>query len=229
MIKPSRRTLRRTASLRRLLRRVVPPLAVLALVVTLLGRAFLPYSSPVRSAFRFNADKFAYYMRGTGPPRDAWLERRPDRLPFPLNASAPGGDVAITIKSSYGTRDRLRPQLEALGLVSKQWVYAQNAKKMDATVRDDLFVVVADWAPPEGQRFDGIEIYDGVARTVDQLSPRLHNSPRLVKYRNLQAAIAAGHDEQALTYAYSFGWELDPEKVRRGGASRGLRVCAGPH
>jgi hypothetical protein len=221
MIISTRKALRRSASIRRILRRVLPPLLVLTIVLTILLRTFLPFSSPIRSTFRFNADKFAYYMRGAGPGRDAWLTQNNDpatgRPPHPLNESAPGGDIGISIKTGYSTCERLRPQLEALGLVSKQWVTsntgrAKSTRRLESTAKEESFIVVSDFAPPEGEKFEGIEMHNGVALTLEQMSPRLENHPRVVKYRNLAGAIEQGYDEQALSYSYAFGWELDPEK-----------------
>lgn len=155
---------------------------------------FLPYDNAFRSFVRFTTHKAFWFV--LAPYNDeSWL------LEPPLFPTKFDTDIALIIKTGYGTQERVFAQLEALGL------------KADGT-DNDRFLVVADFAAHHRQDGRDFEIHDMLAAAV------AHNAiagqgaaDRVKKYTDLNAVIKEGKTEKAKKFAKEIGWELDAMKV----------------
>ncbi|KAK2604264.1 hypothetical protein N8I77_007208 [Diaporthe amygdali] len=168
-------------------------LTSVALVILLLW-AILPYDNALRLSARFNTHRLVAFLRG--PLRnERWLYEPPA---FPLDWSR---DVAIILKTGYGTQERALAWIEAL----------------PTGISPENVIIVGDFgielATRDGAR-SGLKVHDVIARFVDERLAVHEDAryPRLEKYMNLKAAISAGEDELARDYSSSFGWELDAMK-----------------
>lgn len=154
--------------------------------------ATLPNDSAARSSLRLNSYKLTEYF--FGPLRsDRWLYEDPQ---FPLNWSR---DVAIVLKTGFGTQERARAWLEALPVgISPEsvTVVADFESLMVAKVHN-----VAPWA------FEIHNVVEGVVQNYGL------DSPRGAKYRTLAGTVAAGESVLARNLSSSIGWELDAMKV----------------
>lgn len=178
----------------------MPPRRWRALILTplllLLLYSLLPYDHPLRLSVRFNLGA-AVATLPTPFPNRWWLADKPA---FPVSLRH---EVAVVIKSGYGTQDRIAP-----------WLQAHEAAELDG------LLLVGDFSTPPGQpyRYRGqpIPVHDIVARFVQSGSLPVHFAhPRLFKYANLTVALARGDADTARDFARTFGWELDALKVRR--------------
>lgn len=165
-----------------------------ALVILFLW-ATLPYDNALRSSARFNIHRLMTFLRG--PLRnERWLY---EPAPFPLDWSR---DVAIILKTGYGTHERALAWIEAL----------------PGGINPENVIIVGDFDAQLATRTgaqSGLKIHNVVERIVDE-GPMVCGGarcPRADKYLNLKAAVSAGEDGLARTYSSSFGWELDAMKV----------------
>ncbi|KAE8364999.1 hypothetical protein BDV27DRAFT_127518 [Aspergillus caelatus] len=179
------------------------PMRVLLYLVALvlLLCIVLPYDHPIRLSARFNVKAFGAaftsYLGGRW-----WFS---ERSTFPVVLS---DDVAVLMKSGFGTKDRIAAWLEA---------HEQD--------RFNNLLLVGDFATPSGQLFSyngrRLPVFDLVAWMLEKgyLSAELAH-PRLMKHSNLSAAISNGDTEIAKELSKSFGWELDALKF-----ISGLELC----
>lgn len=156
--------------------------------------ATLPNDSAARLSLRFNTQRLAGFL--TGPLRsDRWLYEDPA---FPVDWSQ---DVAIILKTGFGTQERAKAWLEALpvGISPGSVVVVGDFESHLVAKVQDLYPMAFD-------------IHNAVADVV-----RNHGltSPRGAKYRTLVATVAAGEYDLARNLSSSFGWELDAVKVGR--------------
>lgn len=181
------RRLRRSLLSLRLLTSVV--------LVVLFLWATLPYDNTVRLSARFNTHRLVAFLRG--PLRnERWLYEPP---PFQVDWSR---EVAIILKTGYGTQERALAWFEAL----------------PTAISPENVIVVGDFdaeLPTRDGARSGLKVQDVIARIADErLAAREDaRSPRVEKYMNLKAAVSAGEDGLARNYSSSFGWELDAMKV----------------
>lgn len=166
-----------------------------AALVTLFLWVTLPYDNALRSSVRFNTHRLVTFLRG--PLRnERWLYDPPS---FPVDWSR---DVAIILKTGYGTHERALAWIEAL----------------PSGINPEHVIIVGDFdaqlATRSGPR-SGLKVHDVIARIMDEKIMVCGGArcPRAEKYMNLKAAVSAGEDELARNYSSSFGWELDAMKV----------------
>jgi hypothetical protein len=148
------------------------------------------------SSARFNTHRLVTFLRG--PLRNEhWLYEPPA---FPVDWPR---DVAIILKTGYGTQERALAWVEAL----------------PTGVSPENVIIVGDFkaelATSSGRQ-SGLKVHDVIARIMDEKLVACEGArcPRAEKYMNLKAAVSAGEDELARNYSGSFGWELDAMKVR---------------
>ncbi|KAF3770483.1 hypothetical protein M406DRAFT_248906 [Cryphonectria parasitica EP155] len=184
---------------RRRLRRSLFTLRLLfsAAVVLVLLYTTLAYDNPIRLSLQFNTQRAGRFI--TGPLRnDRWLYERPR---FPLDWAT---DVAIILKTGYGTQERALAWLQALPTgISLDSVLVVGDFASEMTVRHD---------PPVGLRIH--DVVSGALQSRDSMMGKeedMHPA-RAEKYRLLAAAIAAGEDALARNLSGTFGWELDAMK-----------------
>lgn len=172
----------------------------LSLCIIFLSLTTLPYDNPVRLSFRFNFNILSSFALPPSPVSDdLWLFR--SRAAFPLNT--PSDDIAVIVKSGYGTRDRIAAWLEA-----HKDMHLSN------------LLVVADLSTKflgSHYRYDDREmpVYNMIAWMLERrvLPLRSSRHPRLRKYSRLVNAITSGRTDVAQDLCRSFGWELDAMKV----------------
>lgn len=183
----------RVGSLRRL---ALMGLAV-PVLLTITFWLFLPYDNHLILFIRFWSQKLGIFMHK--PFRDdSWLFEPPK---FPVDLSS---DVALIIKTGYGTQARVPAQLDALGLTGRE-------------TGAEAVLIIGDFTkPPTQDRGDGRDyvIHDMIAAALDSAALGASaNSERLDKYRSLAAAIQGNRDGEAREISKSVGWELDAMKV----------------
>lgn len=166
------------------------------LILTLLYTS-LPYDNAIRLSLRLNRQKVIAFL--FGPLRsDRWIYEDPV---FPVDWSQ---DVAIILKTGYGTQERATAWLDALS----NGINPENV----VTVGDFASNLRARGSVTPGWKVHDVvsEMFGGQDNTFTQQDL---SSPRAGKYRTLGATIAAGEDELARNLSGSFGWELDAMKV----------------
>ncbi|KAH8886509.1 hypothetical protein GQ53DRAFT_657752 [Thozetella sp. PMI_491] len=171
-------------------RRLVP----LAFLFLFLAYHALPY----HSHHRLRVHLYFYVPLQRALTGDKLLSRAP---PYPIDLAE---DVALIIKSGYGTKDRLQGTLQFL---SEGGPHFNN------------ITLTADFATQPGKHYsyNGVDlpVHDVVRMTIDNASERPTDKsapPRLEKYARLQEAISKGDDELARSLSAEFGWELDAMK-----------------
>lgn len=115
-------------------------------------------------------------------------------------------DVAIILKTGYGTKERAVAWLEAMP------VGIDPASIL--VVGDSDFELELELG---GEIPQVVKVHDVVGEVLED-KPCLQSRyktpcPRVEKYRRLMVAISAGKDELAGNLSSSFGWELDAVKV----------------
>ncbi|PLB55921.1 hypothetical protein P170DRAFT_52950 [Aspergillus steynii IBT 23096] len=158
--------------------------------------SLLPYDHPVRLSVRFNLNAAAAAVPTPFPDR-WWLADHHAAFPVTLR-----DEVAVVVKSGYGTQGRIAP-----------WLQAHEAADLDN------LLLVGDFSTPPGDPYSyhgqPVQVHDIVARMLHNSSlPANFAHPRLSKYANLTGAIASGDADTARDLSRSFGWELDALKVR---------------
>ncbi|ROV88267.1 hypothetical protein VSDG_09048 [Cytospora chrysosperma] len=171
-------------------------LMVAITLASLFLMATLPYDNFVRLSIRFNIHRILSVV--TEPfLSERWLYEAPE---FPVDWPH---DVAIILKTGYGTMERAVAWFEALPM----------------GINPESILVVGDFdfeLKLGGEVPLSVKVHDVVAEVLENrpcLQSRYGPScPRVEKYRNLKAAISAGEDELARNLSGSFGWELDAVK-----------------
>ena len=179
---------------RRLLRRRSSRLAAIALVVLLVCFVLLPPDSSIKLALYFNLSRLP---EASTAGRDAWLSQAA-KHDVQLDH-----DVGYLIKTGYGTRRRLKEQLQVMkGILGTE---------------GSEFLVVGDWTPKDtddGAQDLGATIHDAIKPVMDgRIGARHKDHPRFAKYKSIQAAVDKGDYQDAKGLGQQFGWELDALKV----------------
>ncbi|PSR76281.1 hypothetical protein BD289DRAFT_337911, partial [Coniella lustricola] len=168
----------------------------------LLGLLYLvaDYDNPIRLALRFNIHRAMSFIAGPLITGGGGVI-----VEFPIDWAS---DVAIILKTGYGTQERAAAWLRAL----------------PAEMNPHNVLVIGDFERSiviEGNRkAEPLEfrVHDVVADVLRHdhdtpMGPRkVLSSQRGDKYRTLTAAVAAGEDELARNLSAAFGWELDAMK-----------------
>ncbi|CAK7236064.1 hypothetical protein SCUCBS95973_009478 [Sporothrix curviconia] len=170
----------------RIWRRLVALALALALAFCL-----LPYDNHARLAIRYIT-----YTSWQKPFSRQRMLAMP--APHPVDLAA---DVALIIKSGYGTKDRFPGTLAFM---------------------DNHFtsiLLMADFATKPGQHYNcchglDLPVHDVVAKTIERAPLRDGERKPLhvVNYARLQAALAANNDTLAMEHSREFGWQLDAMK-----------------
>lgn len=170
-------------------RRSLRALIVLQIIALVLWMA-LAYDHPIRLAIRFNLNVFRATL--SSPFQDVGWLNAPPAFPVVLP-----DDVALVMKSGFGTRDRIPAWLEA----------HQNRGLSNV-------LLVADFGGQffsyDGQR---LPVHDMIAEMKEEGSIPNFAHPRLLKYADLSAAIFSEDVYAAKSLSSHFGWELDAMKV----------------
>lgn len=166
----------------------------------------LPYDSTLRLSVRFVTLRAFNILGATSSLETSMgaLVNNPS-----LNIGEPPS-LGIIVKTGYGTRHRVPAQLRALGV-------------RPDTQRDNV-VIVADYAgrldySPANSDSSGtavsILVHDVIAPVLSSraVTPHIHDSSRVKKYRSLAEAIRKGNDAEAQSISRDVGWELDAMKV----------------
>lgn len=185
-------------------RRVMFLFAVLALAYCM-----LPLDNTCRLAVR----RLFYTSRQHTFSREQLLSMTP---PHPVDLAT---DVALIIKTGYGTRDRLPGTLAFLD-------GKDDDNSTEVTNKGPIFgsiLLVSDFATQPGQHYscngEELPVNDVVGLTIQLAGPvpSTKNHPtKLGNYTILQNAINSGDDALALSLSRQFGWELDAMKVGSG-------------
>lgn len=128
-----------------------------------------------------------------------WLYEEPE---FPVDWLH---DVAVILKTGYGTQER-----------AVAWFQALPSGINPGSV---LVVGDSDFELKLGGEMPllDVKVHDVVAEVLEKrpcsLSKYEPLCPRVEQYRKLKAAISAGEDDLARNLSSSFGWELDAVKV----------------
>ncbi|GAB0134489.1 hypothetical protein EsDP_00002857 [Epichloe bromicola] len=180
-------------------RRRVSPAFVLVILLLTVWYIVLPPDSAVVLAVNFNAWRVRAAL-GAGDG-DAWLR---GQGMYPVHMPS---EVGCLIKTGYGTRRRVKEQLEA---------FAAKGGVLGDEGRD--FLVVGDWTGGGKEEDLGpAEIHDAIRLVMESGVGREHaEHHRFGKYRSLQGAVDAGDDERAEELGMRFGWELDALKFIMG-------------
>jgi len=168
-----------------MIRRISPRrLALLTLVLLLAAVFLLPHDSAILAFGRFTTHSFLEHFRD-----DQWLLRP---APFPVSLV---DDIAVVIKTGYGTQHRVPAQLEAF---AGDW---------------QSILLVADFGANYTHGDKELEIHDAVAVSAEHGSLHgLPNTDSMRKYRSLTAAIQAGRADEAKELGSAAGWQLDALK-----------------
>ncbi|KAL1893338.1 hypothetical protein Sste5346_006516 [Sporothrix stenoceras] len=179
-------------------RRVLFLFAALALTYCM-----LPLDNTCRLAVR----RLFYIPRQRTFSREQLLSRT---APHPVDLAT---DVALIIKTGFGTRDRLPGTLKFLDGKDDNDTEADNGHIFGS------ILVVGDFATQPGQHYscngEELPVNDVVGLTIQRAGPipnTKKNPTKLGNYTILQNAINDGDDALALSLSRQFGWELDAMK-----------------
>lgn len=155
-----------------------------------------PYDSPLLLAPRFWS--FRLFSAVDAPfASDDWLYQ-PARFPIQTDR-----DVALVVKTGYGTRERVPALLDALGLTS-------NDRMLEN------LLVVADYNSTITHYGKAIRIHDVITQVVQHEALKsFRDSGKLQKYKNMVSVIEAGDEAKISQVVKETGWELDALKARR--------------
>ena len=177
-------------------RRLVGTALFFFIVWTAVLWVLLPYDNPVLLLLRFVSQKALSFLR---VPFDdeTWLYELPE---FPVDLSS---DVALVIKTGYGTQERVPALFDALGVAYQ---------KEDA----NNILVVGDFSAHYQHNGQKLIVHDMVAAVMqNERLKGIKHMDRLYKYGNMSAAIMKGNKKEAKDIAKKVGWELDALKVGR--------------
>lgn len=148
---------------------------------------------------RFSGDAAEDYMQNRYPS-DSWLFRTQQ---YPVDMD---NDIAIIVKTGYGTRRRVPVALAAL---SNETFFADTVVVQDFPIFEEhqISYQLANGKPVPAVDVVGWNLERGVLNSKTHLE-------RISKYRHLAEAIEA--EEWALSdgIGMDIGWELDALKVR---------------
>ena len=180
------------------LRRLATTGFILVSVWALLAFWLLPYNSPVLLWIRFVSQKLLLAFRTERTSRN-WVSQP---LEYPVDLAK---DVALIIKTGYGTRARVPAQLDALALPTGSDGYRNT-------------IIIGDFASEISHRGIPVIVHDVVHDVVTTITQ--HNSlpdepgyERVVKYKDMTDAILSGKVKEAEAKAKTIGWEIDAMKV----------------
>ncbi|CAK7199889.1 hypothetical protein SEUCBS139899_002575 [Sporothrix eucalyptigena] len=164
---------------------------------------FLPNDNHLRLALRY----LAYTSRQQPfSPHQLLAES----VPYPVDLVQ---DVALIIKSGYGTKDRLPGTLKFVG--------GDDHDKNG--LRFESILLVADFATQPGGHYNccaGLElpVHDVVLQTIHSapLADTAARPRHVENYARLQAALAKNDDKLAQSLSHDFGWQLDAMKASPG-------------
>ncbi|KAH8650133.1 hypothetical protein BX600DRAFT_483986 [Xylariales sp. PMI_506] len=153
-----------------------------------------PWDSAIRSGLRWQGTITTDYFQHI-KPNDKWLFKEPKH---PIN---PAEDVAIVIKTGYGTRKRVPKLLKAL-----------THESFDAEL-----VIIQDYpvnkhqpvTKPNGKPVPAVDIIGWMLET-NKLADK--NSERIMKYERLVEALEVEDYFMSDVLAKGLGWELDAMK-----------------
>lgn len=176
--------------------RLVRQLLVAVPVVILLLWVLLPNDHFLRLWARFNLS----------PVIDPTLTTKQfyaAPLPHPVDLNR---DVALLVKSGYGTRHRMRGWLDLIqrGMHFDQFLFVADFDT------DDLAMVDAKGEP--------VVVHNVVNMTMHRVMDKLNfeeqkRYPRIEKYTTLEGALKHEYNTIADKVAQEFGWEMDAMKV----------------
>ncbi|ETS86300.1 hypothetical protein PFICI_00128 [Pestalotiopsis fici W106-1] len=158
-----------------------------------------PYDSSLRSTLRWQSTVASDYVQHLHPD-DKWLFKEQK---YPID---PSQDIAVIVKTGFGTRNRVPNVLAALG---------------NETLDNDV-LIIQDY--PVNTRKPYITGNAKTVETVDIISWMVQNhkladhgkNERLMKYEHLVDAIEDEDYFMADTLAKGYGWELDAMKFISG-------------
>lgn len=155
-----------------------------------------PYDSALRSALRWQGTIASDYVLHKYPS-DKWLYKEQK---YPID---PAQDIAVILKTGFGTRNRVPNVLAALG---------------NETFDDNLLLVQdypvnknKPYVTPSGKDIATVDIIDWMIH--QNKLPGHSKNERLMKYEHLCDAIEDEDYFMADTLAKGNGWELDAMKV----------------
>ncbi|CAK7234568.1 hypothetical protein SBRCBS47491_008991 [Sporothrix bragantina] len=172
----------------------------LAALAFALALAFymLPYDNHTRLAIRY----VTYTSRQRHLSRKQMLT---DSAPYPVDLST---DVALIIKSGYGTKDRFPGTLAFM-----------EDESNSGKVHYGSILLVADFATKPGQHYNcchgmDLPVHDVVAKTIERapVGDGKHKPKHVENYARLQDALSANNHTLALDLSREFGWQLDAMK-----------------
>ncbi|KAL2131044.1 hypothetical protein VTI74DRAFT_5607 [Chaetomium olivicolor] len=167
-------------------------LLALALAVLVFLKLVLPYDNALRLAVRWNFKRLEAAL--TRRPSEGWVYADPE---FPVDV---GRDVAVILKTGYGTRERVPAWVDSLSSGNE--------------FEDILIIADAELKPIE-YRGQQLRVHNAVEDSLRHL--KAHKShPRVAKYFQLAEAIRKHDEALALQHCRSFGWELDAMKFISG-------------
>ncbi|KAI1386889.1 glycosyltransferase family 31 protein [Hypoxylon trugodes] len=155
-----------------------------------------PYDSRARSFFRFQHNVIEDYYQNVHPT-DSWLYKT---QPYPID---PQNDVAIIVKTGFGTRRRVPAALEAL---SNESFFADTIVAQDFPLLPDQ----KNYTLKNGKEVPVIDIIGwnlerGALKGQEQ-------QERIMKYENLADAVDGEEWMLADGLGKDMGWELDAMK-----------------
>lgn len=157
-----------------------------------------PFDSPARSFFRFQHNVIQDYYQNVHPT-DSWLFQRQR---YPID---PNNDIAIIVKTGFGTRRRVAAALRAL---SNESFYADTIVTQDFPMLPDQ----KNYTFANGKEVPVIDII-GWNLERGALKGQEHQE-RVMKYANLADAVDGEEWMLADGLGKDMGWELDAMKVR---------------
>ncbi|KAI0387351.1 glycosyltransferase family 31 protein [Hypomontagnella monticulosa] len=169
-------------------------LAVLAFLFIIYS--LTPYDSPLRSFFRFQHNVIQDYYQNVHPS-DSWLFKP---QPYPID---PVNDIAIVVKTGFGTRNRVPAALEAL---------SNESFSADTIVVQDfpLFPEQKNITLSNGKE---IPIIDIIGWNLERGALKgQEQQERLLKYTTLAEAVEGEEWMLADGLGKDMGWELDAMK-----------------
>ncbi|KAI1375616.1 glycosyltransferase family 31 protein [Hypoxylon crocopeplum] len=155
-----------------------------------------PYDSLPRSFFRFQHNVLQDYYQNVHPS-DSWLFKPP---PYPVD---PDNDIAIIVKTGYGTRKRVSKALQAL---SNESFFADTIVTQDFPLLPDQ----KNFTLANGKE---VPIIDIIGWNLERGALKgQEQQERVMKYTTLAEAVEGEEWMLADGLGKDMGWELDAMK-----------------
>ncbi|KAI5862559.1 glycosyltransferase family 31 protein [Durotheca rogersii] len=165
------------------------------LVLLFVFYSLTPYDSPLRSFFRFQHNVVQDYYQNA-LPSDAWLF---SPQPYPID---PDNDVAIIIKTGFGTRNRVPRTLQAL---SNESFFADVLVVQDFPALRNQYYALSN-----GKK---VPVIDIIGWNLDRGALKGQEwQERVMRYTSLADAVEAEEWVLADGLGKDIGWELDAMK-----------------